>query len=273
MVGPTFFNTYGALMEEDKKFTTIVSCYKLQPIPTTVINSTANTSATVTSSSTTSIVSLALKDTSHSCSVSKPDQLVKLYYLYSFYTTNNYDKSMILRTGIVTYDDWLSKPRITKFTSDAILDNLCYSDILYNRTGDAQDDSTMERFYMTLLFKSVYPRPFGELRPLDFIVRKSLWKTCCSNISSNNGTAAASSRMGYRRQLSSGGSNSISIEAETLMVMRQWKVQQQGGNYSNQWQKLIQTIRQEEARYQRLLFLTTTTDTTVMATAIKVLVI
>jgi len=273
MVGPTFFNTYGALMEEDKKFTTIVSCYKLQPIPTTASNSTANTSASVTSSSTTSIVSLALKDTSHSSSVSKTDQLVKLYCLYSFYTTKNYDKSMILRTGIVTYDDWLSKPRITKFTSDAILDNLCYSDILYNSNGDSQDDSTMERFYMTLLFKSVHPRPFGELRPLDFIVRKSLWKTCCSNISSNNGTAAASSRMGYRRQLSSGGRSSISIEAETLMVMRQWKVQQQGGNYSKQWQKLVQSVRQEEARYQRPLYLTTTTDTAAMAPTIKALVI
>ncbi len=102
------------------------------------------------------------------------DQLVKLYCLYSFYTTNNYDESTFLGAGIVTYDNWLSKPRITKFTSDTILDNLCYSNILYNRTGDVQDDSTMEHFYMTLLFKSVHPRPFSELRPLNFIVQKSL---------------------------------------------------------------------------------------------------
>jgi hypothetical protein len=70
----------------------------------------------------------------------------------------------------------------------------------------------------------------------------------------------------------------VGIAASVLKLkrswfMHQWKAQQKGGNYSNQWQKLIQTIRQEEARYQRLLFLTTTTDTTVMATAIKVLVI
>jgi len=103
----TFFNNYGALLEDDKKTSTVISCFALHPPPPY---------------NNTSIVSLSLKDNTEQKrkrGYRYRQQQFDLYCLYCYYPRKD---SNIRRTGIAKYNDWTTSPIVTKFASDAISD-------------------------------------------------------------------------------------------------------------------------------------------------------